>query len=431
MYSETTDPALKSFIEVSPDNHFPIQNLPYGLFTLPSFVQPHIGVAIGDYILDLFVLNQEHFFDEFEHNEVFSDSTLNNFMALGKTSWSKARKIISSLLRNDNSSLRDNKELREKCLVKQKDVNMVLPVRIGDYTDFYSSIYHATNVGIMFRGRENALQPNWKHLPVGYHGRASSIVLDNPVRRPNGQIFRKADTQPVYTACKRLDFELEMGFFIGPGNNIGEPIDIKEAENHIFGLVLVNDWSARDIQKWEYVPLGPFNAKNFITTISPWIVTIEALEPFIIPGENQDPTPVPYLKRKKDFTFNIKLETYITTDKMKEPFQLNSTNCKYLYWSMDQQLVHHTVTGCNLRTGDLLASGTISGPAAHERGSMLELSWDEEKGSVPIELPSGEKRTFLEDGDTIIITGWAQGDNYKVGFGKVSGKITPAKEITN
>lgn len=431
MFSETTEPSLKSFIEVPADNHFPIQNLPYGVFTLSSFKQPHIGVAIGDYILDLFVLNQEHFFDDFEHKEVFFDSTLNNFMALGKPSWSKARKIISNLLRVDNPILRDNKELRANCLVEQKDATMVLPVSIGDYTDFYSSIYHATNVGIMFRGRENALQPNWKHLPVGYHGRASSIVLDHPVRRPNGQIFRKNDTQPVYTSCKRLDFELEMGFFVGPGNNIGEPIDIKEAEKHIFGLVLVNDWSARDIQKWEYVPLGPFNAKNFLTAISPWVVTIEALEPFIIPGEKQDPTPVAYLKREKDFTFNIALETYITTDKMKEPFRLNSTNCKYLYWSMDQQLVHHTVTGCNLRTGDLLASGTISGPAPYERGSMLELSWDETKGSTPIELPSGEKRTFLEDGDSIIMTGWAQGTNYKIGFGKVTGKINPANTILN
>lgn len=431
MFSETTDPQLKSFIDVPADNHFPIQNLPYGVFTTPGLDQPHIGVAIGEFILDLYILNQESFFDELQNHEVFSKPTLNDFMALGKESWSKTRKIISSLLRADNPTLRDNHSLRLKCLIDQKNATMVLPVNIGDYTDFYSSIYHATNVGIMFRGRENALQPNWKHLPVGYHGRASSIVLDQPVRRPNGQIFRKTDSKPVFTSCKRLDYELEMGFFIGPGNNIGEPININDVGKHIFGLVLVNDWSARDIQKWEYVPLGPFNAKNFLTSISPWVVTIEALEPFIITGEKQDPEPVEYLQRKKDFTFNISLEAYLTTTKMDKPHLLTKSNCKYLYWSIDQQLVHHTVTGCNLRTGDLLASGTISGPQAHERGCLLELSWDEQKGSVPIQLPSGETRTFLEDGDSIILTGWAQGESYRIGFGQVSGKIIPANKINS
>ena len=425
MFSETTDPAIKSFIEVSEESHFPIQNLPYGVFTLPTFSQPHIGVAIGDFILDLNVLSNEGLLQAFSDHSVFTNNTLNEFMALGKNAWSQARTLISRLLRSDNPVLRDNTELREKCLINQKNAKMILPVIIGDYTDFYSSIYHATNVGIMFRGRENALQPNWKHLPVGYHGRASSIVIDHPVKRPKGQIFRNKDMKPIFTTCKRLDYELEMGFFVGPGNKIGEPIKIEDAENHIFGMVLVNDWSARDIQKWEYVPLGPFNAKNFLTSISPWIVTMEALEPFCISGEKQNPEPVEYLKREKDFTFDIKLEAYITTEKMSERFRITQTNSKYLYWSIDQQLVHHSITGCNLRTGDLLASGTISGPDKNVRGCLLELSWDEEKGSVPLVLPSKETRSFLEDGDTIILTGFAQGRNYRGGFGEVSGKIIP------
>ncbi len=428
MFSETTDPSLKSFIEVSKESHFPIQNLPYGVFTLSSFAQPHIGVAIGDLILDLYVLNEKGLLNDFSDHEVFSKTKLNEFMSLGKVKWSKARKIISTLLRSDNPTIRDNSELRKSCLIKQNDAKMVLPVDIGDYTDFYSSRNHATNVGTMFRGKENALQPNWLHLPVGYLGRASSIVIvGHPVVRPKGQIFRKNDTKPVFTECKRLDYELEMGFFVGPGNNLGEPIKIEDAEEHIFGMVIVNDWSARDIQKWEYVPLGPFNAKNFITSISPWIVTMEALEPFIITGEKQNPEPLPYLQRKKDYTFNIKLEAYITTKMMKERHKITDTNFSYMYWSMDQQLVHHSITGCNLRTGDLLASGTISGPKYNERGCLLELSWDEEKGSVPITLPSQEQRTFLEDGDEVILTGWAQSENYRVGFGEVKGKIHSAK----
>ena len=428
MNSETTDPALKSFINVPKENHFPIQNLPYGVFYHPTFKEPHIGVAIGEYILDLHILEKEGLLNEFEYSYVFTKEKLNDFMALSKKHWVLARKIISSLLRDDNPILRDNLDLQKKVLIEQKRVTMILPVSIGDYTDFYSSRYHATNVGIIMRGKENALQPNWLYLPVGYHGRASSITLDHDVIRPKGQIFRNSDTKPVFTACKRLDFELEMGFFIGPGNKLGEPIKIENAEEHIFGMVLVNDWSARDIQKWEYVPLGPFNAKNFLTTISPWIVTMEALKPFIIPSGVQDPEPVEYLKRKQDYTFDISLEVYLKTEKMSDRYKITSSNCKYLYWTMDQQLVHHTITGCNLCTGDLLASGTISGPLPHERGCMLELSWDEEKGSVPLVLPSNEQRTFLEDGDQVIMTGFAQGNGYKIGFGEVTGKILPARD---
>jgi fumarylacetoacetase len=341
-------------------------------------------------------------------------------MALGKNAWSEARQIISEMLRSDSSTLKENKALRQKALIERNKVNMVMPVDIGDYTDFYSSKYHASNVGTLFRGRENALTPNWLHLPVGYHGRASSVVISGTnVIRPKGQIKRNTDKEPIFAKSERLDFELEMGFLIGPGNNLGEPIAIENADEHIFGLVLVNDWSARDIQKWEYVPLGPFNAKNFITSISPWIVTLEALEPFRIKGENQNPKPLSYLQNKKDFSFDITLEVFLNN------YRISESNFKYMYWTMDQQLAHHTITGCNLRTGDLLASGTISGPEHHERGCMLELSWHEEKGSIPIKLPNNEKRTFLEDNDEIVLTGYAQGNGYRVGFGQVSGKVLP------
>jgi fumarylacetoacetase len=305
------------------------------------------------------------------------------------------------------------------------NVVMYLPVEIGDYTDFYSSKEHATNVGIMFRGKENALMPNWVYLPVAYHGRASSIVLSGTeIRRPKGQTKLDTEKRPSFSPCKQLDFELEAGFFLSSGNMLGEPIPVNKAFDHIFGMVLVNDWSARDIQKWEYVPLGPFLAKNFATSISPWVVTMEALEPFRTKGPSQDPEPLPYLQIKEESAYDIKLEVFIETEKSKKPFRISSSNFKYLYWSIQQQLAHHTITGCNMKTGDLLASGTISGPVPDSYGSMLELAW---KGEKPIKLPSGEERNFLQDGDTLTISGYCRGEGYRVGFGEVSGKILPAK----
>jgi len=306
----------------------------------------------------------------------------------------------------------------------QKDVAMKLPVRIGNYTDFYSSYHHAHNVGTMLRGPENALMPNWKWLPVAYHGRASSVVVSGmDVRRPSGQTKSPDATAPTFGPSKSFDYELEMAFLIGPGNSLGEPVQIDGATDHIFGLVLMNDWSARDIQAWEYQPLGPFLAKNFATSISPWVVTLEALEPFRKPLPSQDPEPLPYLCAKNDFTFDIQLEAQLQTSSMNAPYVITRTNFQNLYWSVSQQLAHHTVNGCNLESGDLLASGTISGATEESRGCMLELTW---RGANPLKLPKDETRKWLEDGDRLTITGWCQGDGYRVGFGEVTGRILPA-----
>jgi fumarylacetoacetase len=305
---------------------------------------------------------------------------------------------------------------------------MQLPAVIGDYTDFYSSREHASNVGTMFRGPDNALLPNWLHLPVAYHGRASSIVPNQAaIIRPRGQVLQPGADGPDFCPTTELDFELEMGFFIGPGNRLGEPIPIESAADHIFGLALVNDWSARDIQRWEYRPLGPFLSKSFATSISPWVVPLAALEPFRVPGPSQDPEPLPYLCSSGHWSFDIRLEARLQTAEMAkagyQPALLTQTNFRHLYWNMAQQLAHHTVNGCNLRPGDLLASGTISGTEAGSYGSMLELTWG---GERPIILPTGETRRFLEDGDRLTITGWCQGDGFQVGFGEVTGQIQPA-----
>jgi fumarylacetoacetase len=308
------------------------------------------------------------------------------------------------------------------------DVQMLLPAAIGDYTDFYSSREHASNVGTMFRGPDKALMPNWLYLPVAYHGRASSIVVSGTdLHRPQGQLpppMGETGAAPSLGPTRALDFELEMGFFVGPGNDLGQPIPISAAAEHIFGLVLVNDWSARDIQQWEYVPLGPFLAKNFGTSISPWVVPLAALEPFRTAGPRQEPSPLPYLQSRGDWAFDINLEASLQGTNLAGPQRLCTTNFKYLYWNMAQQLAHHTVTGCNLRPGDLLASGTISGPTPDSYGSLLELAW---RGTRPLRLPNGEQRSYLEDGDRVTMTGWCQGQGYRVGFGELTGKILPAR----
>jgi fumarylacetoacetase len=325
------------------------------------------------------------------------------------------------LLRQDNPTLRDDEQLRAQALWPLAEVELHLPAAIGDYTDFYSSKEHASNVGTMFRGPENALMPNWLYLPVAYHGRASSVVPSGTaIRRPQGQTKADDAPAPTFGPSRLLDFEVEMGFFIGPGNILGRPIPVSAAADHIFGLVLVNDWSARDIQRWEYQPLGPFLAKNFATTISPWVVTLEALEPFRCPGPAQEPRPLPYLQSVGHWAYDIQLEVALQSEAMSEAVIITRSNFRYLYWNMAQQLAHHTVNGCNLRPGDLLASGTISGPTPDSYGSMLELTW---RGTKPIHLPTGETRTFLHDGDQLSLTGWCQGDGYRVGFGQVMGKI--------
>jgi fumarylacetoacetase len=346
-------------------------------------------------------------------------------MRKGRGIWKEVRVVLQEILSDVCPVLKDNNALLDSVMYRFDEVNMHMPVAIGDYTDFYSSKEHATNVGIMFRGKENALMPNWVHLPVAYHGRASSIILSGTdIYRPKGQTKTDAEYKPSFGASKQLDFELEMGYFIGQGSNLGESIPTSKAYNHIFGMVLVNDWSARDIQRWEYVPLGPFLAKNFATSISPWVVTMDALEPFKTKSPVQNPEPLPYLQSEGDWGYDINLDVFIQTGKQKEPFKISGSNFKYMYWNILQQLAHHTITGCNMNTGDLLASGTISGPTPDSYGSLLELAW---KGEKPIKLPSGEERKFLQDGDSLIISGYCKGDGYRVGFGEVSGKILPAK----
>ncbi len=424
----TNDPGLRSWLPVAVDSHFPIQNLPYGIFRPRPGDVPRVGVAIGDNVLDLAVLEAAGLLDTpaLRGRGVFGQASLNDFMALGRPAWREARTAISDLLRHDQPALRDNTELRASALVPQAAAELLLPAVIGDYTDFYSSREHATNVGIMMRGPDNALQPNWLHLPVAYHGRASSVVISGTdVRRPRGQTKPQEAAAPTFGPTRSLDFELEMGFFIGPGNALGQPIPIEQAPEHIFGMVLVNDWSARDIQRWEYVPLGPFLAKNFATTISPWVVTLDALEPFRIAGPKQDPVPLPYLRTPGNWTFDINLEVRLLAATMDRPSPISRSNAKHLYWNVCQQLAHHTVNGCNLQPGDLLASGTISGPTPDSYGSLLELAW---KGTKPITLPSGEKRVFLQDGDQVTLTGWCQGQGYRIGFGEATGLIVPAVE---
>jgi fumarylacetoacetase len=416
---------MKSFVPYNSDTYFPIQNIPFGVFRNGS--EEHVCTAIGDFILDLNLLEKHGYFSNasFAGKKVFRETRLNAFMSLGKPAWSEARKRIQEILEENNKELRDNEELRGKCMIPMADAEMLLPVEIGDYTDFYSSKEHASNVGEMFRGKENALMPNWLHIPIAYHGRSSSIIVSGKdVIRPKGQTRPNPDNPPVFGPCKQLDFELEMGFFIGTGNEPGESISVEKAEDHIFGLALVNDWSARDIQAWEYQPLGPFLAKNFATSVSPWIVTLEALEPFRTEGPKFEKELLPYLRTEGNPTYDIKLDVSIQTEKMIEPFTICKSNYKYLYYNIRQHLAHHTVNGCNARTGDMMASGTISGPGKSARGSMLELTW---RGTEPIELPSGETRKFIEDGDTLTMNAYCDGSGYKIGFGEVRSKILQAR----
>uniref|UniRef100_A0A914WYG7 Fumarylacetoacetase n=1 Tax=Plectus sambesii TaxID=2011161 RepID=A0A914WYG7_9BILA len=417
-----------SFIEVAADSDFPIQNLPYGVFSTKSNPTKRIGVAIGDQILDLSVVKElitgTHIS---QHQDVFSQQTLNAFMALGRPAWTETRQVLQKLLCKDEATLRENIALREKAFVAQKDATMHMPAEIGDYTDFYSSKQHATNVGIMFRGKENALMPNWTWLPVGYHGRASSVVVSGtPVRRPWGQTKADEAKEPSFGTCKLLDFELEMAFFVGgPPTVLGEIVPINKAQDHIFGMVLMNDWSARDIQKWEYVPLGPFLAKSFSTTISPWVVTMDALKPFFIENPKQDPEALPYLKHDDPYTLNINLEVAIKPEGSSEEHTVSKTNFKNLYWTLKQQLAHHTINGCNLRPGDLMGSGTVSGEDAGSYGSMLELSW-RGQNTVPV---GDSTRKFLLDGDEVVLKGHCDGQSYRVGFGDCRGKVLPAAKL--
>ena len=400
-------------IQINKDSDFPIQNLPYGIFSTKENPSPRVGTRLGDFGIDLAMLDHHGMFGK--RYGFFADASLNRFMAAGREVWREIRQRLMRLAGEEQASL-----IRE-ALIPVNEVQMHLPVEIGDYTDFYASREHATNVGIMFRGKENALMPNWLHLPIGYHGRASSVVLSGTdVIRPRGQVKPK-DAPLEFTASRQLDFELEMGFFVGKGNNLGEPISIASAQEHIFGMVLLNDWSARDIQAWEYQPLGPFLAKNFATSISPWVVTMDALEPFRVKGPEQDPAPLPYLGTNSN-GYDIQLEVSLQSARMDAPQIISRSNMKHLYWSIDQMLAHHTITGCNMRVGDMCGTGTISGPTEDSYGSLLELTW---RGEKPIHLSSGEERKFLQDGDTLTMRGYCQGDGYRIGFGEVTGIILP------
>ncbi|VDN50570.1 unnamed protein product [Dracunculus medinensis] len=410
------------FLEYPVDCEFPIENLPYGVFSTPQDKRRRIGVAIGDYVLDLSII--KHLFNSknlINHQNVFEEETLNAFMSLPCVAWKEARAILQRILGRNDGTIRDNAELRAKALFLQKDVIMHLPATVGDYTDFYSSFYHASNVGMMFRNKDDPLLPNWKWLPVGYHGRASSIVVsETPIYRPYGQIKTDQADRPEFGPSKLVDFELEMAFFIGgPATNVGEIVPIEKTADRIFGMVLMNDWSARDIQKWEYVPLGPFLGKSFGTTISPWIITMDALAPFVIANPVQEPAPMSYLQHNDPYTFNIHLEVSI------KHFILIIHKCfSNMYWTMKQQLAHHTINGCNIRPGDLMGSGTVSGPVLSENsfGSMLELSWN---GTKKITV-GNQQRIFLHDNDVVNLKGWCQGDGFRIGFGDCRGKLHPA-----
>ncbi|MEO0571463.1 MAG: fumarylacetoacetase [Bacteroidota bacterium] len=397
-------------IEIPKNSDFSIHNIPFGIFSTQDRSK-RAGVAIGEHILDLAAVHELGVFD-FDA-AVLKNGNLNDFIGLGKGVTSKVRSDIQKWLQDGTSVLAGKPEL----FVEQSKAQMHMPVSVGDYTDFYSSIEHATNVGKMFRDPENALLPNWKHIPVGYHGRASSIVVSGvPVTRPKGQTIPKDATQPIFGPTQRLDFELEIGFVVGKNTEMGESVSTKEAENYIFGLVLFNDWSARDIQKWEYVPLGPFLAKNFASSISPWIVTMDALEPFRIEGPTQEPKVLPYLEYEGEKNYDIHLEVAINDTKVCH------SNFRYMYWNMAQQLAHHTINGCNLHIGDMMASGTISGKDENSYGSMLELAW---MGTKPVQLNDGTERKFIHDGDTVTMRGYAQKGDIRVGFGEVATKVAP------
>ena len=408
---------LKTWVSVPENSHFSIYNLPFGIFSVNDEV-PRAGIAIGEQIVDLMAVADLGLLDV--SSTYFNQATLNDFIGLGKKITNKVRLDVQRLLVSENSPLKNHAEV----FVLQQDATMHLPVHVGDYTDFYSSIEHATNVGKMFRDPENALLPNWRHIPVGYHGRASSIVVSGTnIHRPMGQVKPNSQELPEFKPSANLDFELEMGFVIGKSTELGERIETKNAADHIFGLVLFNDWSARDIQKWEYVPLGPFLGKSFASSMSPWIVTLEALEPFKVQGPEQQPEVLSYLKYEGPQNYDIQLEVGMSSNTSDELI-ISTSNFKYMYWNMIQQLAHHTVNGCNVNVGDVMASGTISGKNTSSYGSLLEITWG---GKKPFEMKDGSMRTFLEDNDTVTMRGFAQKDEIRVGFGQVAGTILPSK----
>lgn len=420
MPNAANDPKKKSWLDVEENSDFPIQNIPFGVFLTKDDVIT-IGTRIGNYAIDMGALQQLNYFEGIElTDDMFMQDTLNDFISDGKKTWRLVRNRLSDIFDQTNAKLRDKEKHREIIIFDLCDVEMQLPVLIGDYTDFYSSKEHATNVGTMFRDPDNALLPNWLHIPVGYHGRSSTIIPSGiPIHRPMGQILPNGETLPVFGSSRLVDFELETAFITTDVNIMGENIPVGEAEDYIFGMVLLNDWSARDIQKWEYVPLGPFLAKNFASSISPWIVTLDALEPFKVKGPSQNPTPLPYLQQTGKHSFDIKLEVYLQPENGEQNL-ISQSNFKYMYWTMSQQLTHHTSNGCKVNSGDMMGSGTISGPTPSSYGSMLELSWG---GKNPIKLSDGSERKFVNDNDTVTLKGFCKNGSVRIGFGECSSKL--------
>jgi fumarylacetoacetase len=419
------NPELRSWVEVKQGSDFPIQNLPFGIFKTNGLT-PRVGVRIGDFVLDLKTLFVLGYLENlaFELSD-FDSEYLNPMMKKGKKATRDLRNRISKLLNATHDDLKKNEHHVGQVLIHIDQVEMCMPLQIGDYTDFYSSKEHATNVGVMFRDPANALLPNWLWIPVGYHGRSSSIIISGEaIHRPKGQIKPVDNEDPIYAPSRQLDFELEMGFFTFDGKPIGDSISTEEAEEYIFGMCLFNDWSARDIQKWEYVPLGPFLAKNFASSISSWIVTLDALQPFKTETPKQEPEVLEYLKFTGEKSYDIHLEVAIKPDSSAETI-VSRSNFKYMYWNMAQQLAHHTVNGCNVRCGDLMGSGTISGPTEDSYGSMLELAW---KGTKPLPMNDGSERKFIMDNDIVTIRGFCEKNGVRIGFGEVSTKVLPAKK---
>tara|TARA_B100001250_G_scaffold291456_1_gene253165 strand:+ start:259 stop:1521 length:1263 start_codon:yes stop_codon:yes gene_type:complete len=416
---KANDKTRKSWIHYDENSDFPIQNIPFGAFTTTT-KEVHIGTIIGDTAISLSKLEKLGYFETTNlKSNTFQSDTLNKFLTQQKKIWREVRDRIAILFDEKNSELKNNDYDKQQVLFPIQNIQNLMPVKIGNYTDFYSSKDHAMNVGKMFRDPDNALLPNWLHIPVGYHGRASSIVIsDTDIKRPSGQILPKNAKDPIFSKSKLLDFELEMAFVTGEGKKLGEVISTQEAENYIFGLCLFNDWSARDIQKFEYVPLGPFLGKSFASSVSPWIVTLDALENCKIKGEEQIPKVAEYLQYNGPKNYDISLEVFIKTTE--SVTKISTSNFKYMYWNMCQQLAHHTINGCNIQAGDVMASGTISGPKPSEYGSMLELSWG---GTKEVKLKNNETRKFLMDNDTVIMKGFSMNENVKIGFGQVQNKI--------
>lgn len=416
------NPNLRSWVPVAEGSDFPIQNLPLGIIKLED--DYHVATRIGDYVLDLAILNKNGLLGTEYVENIFENEFINDCIGLGKGMMRDLRDRLSRLLDHENDEIKGKRDLIEECLIPCSEAVLSMPIKIGNYTDFYSSKEHATNVGSMFRDPANALLPNWKHIPIGYHGRASSIVLSGtPIYRPKGQIKKPDSESPEFGPTGQLDFELEMAFVTCGTNELGSSISTSEAEDYIFGMVLFNDWSARDIQSWEYVPLGPFLAKNFASSISPWVVPLDALKPFRVEGPKQEPKPLSYLHFEGNHNYDIELEVLLETERI-NPVRIVHSNYKYLYWNMVQQLAHHTVNGCNIQVGDLYASGTISGPIKDSFGSMLELTW---RGTDPLKLPDNTERKFIHDYDTVIMRGFATNNEVRIGFGEVRNTIWPAR----